>query len=222
MKGIPFFSFFCIAALLSNAQDSIFIKNVRMMPVGVYKTQKSFFNKKPDIEKMVMPLVNYVKNKKSDSSIAYGFTYQFLDSVKADVNAFAFCDSSNVYIQTERGAFFKCNGFGKHPYLYVRELRYPVVFMPMSNSLAGLQEDLLFFAFELFDDALRRKKICLHYFNRKKQLIKATPESVGFLLKKDKDFFEAYGNEPKKTEEVMLKYLDKMNERYPTWEVKEK
>ena len=42
-----------------------------MMPVGVYKTQKSFFNKKPDIEKMVMPLVNYVKNKKSNIIVTF-------------------------------------------------------------------------------------------------------------------------------------------------------
>ena len=45
--------------------------------------------------------------------------------------------------------------------------------------------------------------------------MKATTEGVGFLLKKDKDLFEEYGNEPNKIETIMLKYINKMNERYP-------
>lgn len=220
MKSATLFFSFVVVALFTKSQDSPLIKNIRLLPAGIYKTQKSFFDRRPDIEKKVTPVIHYVKNKKEDSSVAYGFSYKFADSTKTDLAVFAFCDSNDVYIQTEKGVFFKCAGFGRHPYLYVRELSYPVVFLPMSNSLAGLQQDIFFFAFELFDNAVRKKKICLHYFNRKKHLVKATPEGVGFLLKKDKDLFEAYGSEPKKTEAVMLKYINMMNERYPAWEVK--
>lgn len=191
------------------------------MQIGVYKTQKSFFEKNADIEKPVIAVVNIIKDKKSDSSIAYGYTYKFVDSTKPDMKVFAFFDGQNMYIRTEKNAFFKLDGFGRHPYGYMREIEYGT-YLPMGTSLSGIGYDLPAAGFSLLFNAIRKRKICLHYFNRKRQLVKATPEGVGFLLKKDKDLFESYGNEPKKTEEVMLKYLDKMNERYPTWEMKEK
>ena len=221
MKRTTLFFLHLLFSLLATAQDSLLIKNIQQMPVGVYKTQKSFFDKKPDIEKAVKAVVNYIKDKKSDSSIGYGYTYEFIDSSKLNLKVFAFCDGKNAYIQTERNVFFKCEGFGRHPYLYVRELAYGT-YLPYATNMAQLRGEIIMNSFSALLDALRKKKLLLHYFNRKRQLMKATPEGVGFLLKKDKDFFEEYGNEPKKTEAIMLKYLNKMNERYPAWEEKEK
>ncbi|HOZ77623.1 MAG TPA: hypothetical protein PLY34_06475 [Ferruginibacter sp.] len=219
MKSIALFSFGFLFVFAVSAQDSINIRNLRQMQVGVYKTQKSFFARKADIEKPVRAVVNIIKDKKSDSSIAYGYTYGFVDSTKPDMKVFAFFDGQNVYIQTEKNVFFKLDGFGRHPYGYLREIEYGT-YLPMGTSLSGIGYDLPAAGFSLLFNAIRKRKICLHYFNRRRQLMKATPEGVGFLLKKDKDLFEAYGNEPQKTEAVMLKYLNKMNERYPTWEVK--
>ena len=120
MKSITLFFLIFFTFLLTSAQDSISIKNLLQMKVGVYKTQKNFFAKMPDIEKPLQTVINYIKDKKSDSSIAYGYSYKFIDSSKIDKKAFGFFDGQNMYIQTEKNIFFKCKGFGRYPYLYVR------------------------------------------------------------------------------------------------------
>lgn len=219
MKSITLFSVSYLFSVFVFAQDSISTRNLQQMQIGVYKTQKSFFEKKADYQKPVKAVENIIKDKKSDSFVTYGFIYEFIDSTKTDMKVFAFFDGQNIYIQTEKNVFFRLDGFGRHPYGYLREIEYGV-YLPMGTSLSGIGNDLPAAGFSLLFNAISKRKICLHYFNRKRQLVKATPEGVGFLLKKDKDLFEEYGNEPQKTEAVMLKYLDKMNERYPTWEVK--
>ena len=60
--------------------------------------------------------------------------------------------------------------------------------------------------------------LIIHYLSKKKELTIATPDGIGFLLKKDKDLFEEYSNEKRRTPDVLRKYLDKMNERYPDWD----
>lgn len=61
-------------------------------------------------------------------------------------------------------------------------------------------------------------KFDLYYIGKKKTFLKAIPTGIGFLLKNDKDLYDAYESENEITNEVMLKYLDKMNDRYPDWE----
>jgi|GEM_PF-2578463 len=219
MKSATLFSINYLFPLFVFAQDSISTKNLQHLPVGVYLTQKSFYNKKPDIVKPLNAVVHYVKIKSPDTLISYGFQFQFEDSTKANLNAFAFNDGNNTYIQTEKNIFFKCAGFGMYPYLYVRQLKYgsgfPAVGLPLDFSQLLIESTVTGVL-----NASRKRKLYLHYFNKNRQLVKATPEAIGFLVKREKDLFEAYGNEPQKTEEVMLKYLDEMNKRYPTWEVK--
>jgi len=62
------------------------------------------------------------------------------------------------------------------------------------------------------------KHHAIRYLGKKKEFINATPDVIGFLLRQDKDLFEAYGNEKKRTPDIMRKYLDKMNNRYPDWD----
>jgi len=58
----------------------------------------------------------------------------------------------------------------------------------------------------------------IRYRSKKKKLIKAYPDGIGFLLKEDKDLHKVYGQEKGKTKAVLRKYLDKMNESSPDWD----
>ena len=55
----------------------------------------------------------------------------------------------------------------------------------------------------------------IFYFNKNGEFLEATPQAIGFLLRKDKDFLKEYNAEKKVNNIVYKKYLLKMNERYP-------
>jgi len=204
----------------SISQDSTIPLKRFSVPKGVYYTSESFFEKKPAIDKPFR--VCY--NNSSDSKISPVNGYRFVlnDSVKTDKDVFGFFDGANMYIRIDKGwrsagvgnftvyeerlnEFFKLSGLGRHPYIFIA-----TQLMDAEHKYAIEKNDTTF--------SKRVNRLSLHYFSKKREFIKATPSGIGFLLKNDKDLYQEYQSEEKINNEVMAKYLDKMNERYPDWE----
>jgi hypothetical protein len=210
------------------AQDSSARKLSFNLPVGIYYTSKSFIAKKPDLKKPFRVVVNYSKQFVADS-IIYGNTFEMIDSTNIEGYVFGFYDGEDMYINIDqeihggffhknRGGFFKVEKLGRHSYILTeRGLQIPfVIFMPLTAAAAITTVSVN--ALMAAKASSNINKMDIYYFNRKRKLIKATPTGIGFLLKDEKDLFEAYENESKITNEIMLKYLKKINDRYPDWQ----
>jgi hypothetical protein len=65
------------------------------------------------------------------------------------------------------------------------------------------------------DALISNPKSEIWYFDKKGTFRQATGQAIFFLLKKDKDFLKEFNAERNVTNEVLKKYLIKMNERYP-------
>ena len=215
MKQILFL--FCCIFFIEKAssQDSVLLKkNMQQMQVGVYYTPQSFFSKKADDTRPFKVVANYYIRFAPDT-IFYGYTGEYADSSKFQKKAFAFYDGNKMYLRQEKKGFFPFDGFGRHPYLLKKENFFStdmIMFMPMVGALllpfaAGTM--MLNRAANYSDDKF------LYYYNKNHKLIKATPVTIAWLLKSDKDLYKQFEKEDKVTTAVMIKYLDKLNERYP-------
>jgi hypothetical protein len=102
--------------------------------------------------------------------------------------------------------FFKMSKLGRHAYIitYIED-----IFRKAPEAV--VVDDSSFYT-------NKKIRVQIHYLSKKKELLKATPAGVGFLLKTEKDLYEAYQNEKTINKEVMRKYLDKMNDLHPDWE----
>lgn len=213
-----------------KAQDSCDKKSSFNLPIGIYFSSKSFIAKKSDLKKPFRVVVNYSQQFVADSVI-YGNTFEIVDSTKIDHYVFGFYDGQDMYINIDqeinggffhknRGGFFRVERLGRHSYILTeRGLQIPfVVFMPLTAAAAITTVSVN--ALMAAKAASNINKMDIYYFNRKRKLMKATPTGIGFLLKDEKDLFEAYESESKITNEVIIKYLNKINDRYPDWEVK--
>jgi hypothetical protein len=65
------------------------------------------------------------------------------------------------------------------------------------------------------DAAVSSDRRELWYVNKEGRFLKATPQAVGFMIKGEKDFLKEFDSEKKYTQETLMKYLEKMNGRYP-------
>ena len=216
------------------AQDSI-VEKKTFLPTGIYYTTKSLFEKKPDLQKPFELITNYRLTFGNGDTVPYGQTCRLLDSSKIEKEFSCFFDGKDLYINVDEqirkdksplakgiihlgkddGGFFKMDKLGKHSYILVkRGFTVPIVFFTpftVAANIATASVNSLMAA----KAVTNMNDVDVYYFNRKRKLLQATPTGIGFLLKDDKDLYDAYENEPRITTEVMIKYLDKMNERYP-------
>lgn len=218
MKNLFFILIKILVCLNIFAQDTAALKRFSL-PRGIYYSSKTFFEKKPDIDKPFEVLVN--NGSGSGNGLAdHGYSFKVDDSIKITQDVFGFYDGKDMYIRVDNGVrrngpgiytvdvikideFFKLSGLGRFPYIFIKSAS----FFKQQHRIAIETTDTAFLT--------NINRIELYYFSRKRQLIKATPDGIGFLLKGDKDLYESYGNEPRKSTEVLRKYLDKLNERYP-------
>lgn len=207
---------FCLNLI---AQDSNATRKKFSVPYGIYFTLKSFFAKKPDVETKFKVFVN--KGVDSDDKAAvYGYRLKIADSVKLPFNLFGFFDGNDMFIRVDDGVrgqfpngyikeineYYKLEKPGRHAYFLVSS----GPFLDLAHKHAISMNDIIYNS--------RINRLRLYYFGKKKKIITASPSAIGFLLKGDEDLYKEYGNEKTINNEVMIKYLDKMNERYPDWE----
>ena len=93
------------------------------------------------------------------------------------------------------------------PFVYVfeRNLRHKFLTAAFSFSVFAVGE------------IASTKKHMICFFNKKGKYLQATKESVGYLLKDEKDLIEAYEHEKKFNSIVYTKYLILMNQKYPLY-----
>jgi len=219
-------------------QDSIPVKKEPFVPIGIYYKSKSFFNKKPDFERPFRVVVNY-RYRFSGDSVVYGNTFQVLDSTIISGFVFGFYDGVDMYVNVEEqikrskgfmsggladlvnlgvnnGGFFRIQKLGRHPYVLVeRGFSMPILIISPLSAAGALLTSVGVNSLMAAKAAANINKMDVYYFSLKDKFLKATPEGIGFLLKKEKDLYEAYSNETHITTEVIVKYLDKLNDRYP-------
>jgi hypothetical protein len=230
---------FLIASMLLMltvvGQDSAAVKKEPFVPIGIYYKSKSFFNKKPDFERPFRVVVNY-RYRFIGDSVVYGNTFQVLDSTIISGFVFGFYDGADMYINVaeqikrdqgmsrglidlvegNNGGFFKLEKLGRHPYVLVEQgFTMPILIISPLSAAAGILTSAGVNSLLAAKAAADMNKMDVYYFSLRDKFKRATPESIGFLLKKEKDLYEAYSNEPHITTEVIVKYLNKLNDRYP-------
>lgn len=207
---------FCLNLI---GQDSTVMRKKFSVPYGIYFTLKSFFAKKPDIEIKFEVFVNKGFDS-DDKSAVYGYRLKIADSVKMPFNLFGFFDGNDMFIRVDdgvRGVF--PNGYVKeiNEYYKLEKPGRHAYFLVSSGPFADLANN---HAISMNDVTNNRRinRLRLYYFGKKKKIVTASPSAIGILLKSDEDLYKEYGNEKTINNEVMIKYLDKMNDRYPDWE----
>lgn len=85
------------------------------------------------------------------------------------------------------------------------------IYLAIPTNAVGL----IFLAMLNIASSIPKEKSVLLYLNQKGQLVEATRQSFWFLLKNDQGLLKAFYAEKIINRETFIKYLYKMNERYP-------
>ncbi len=199
--------FACIYLLAQDTSRSIGYP--QYLVSGIYRNEKEFIDNNPFIKASAIVTPKYKTNSKNDTTnITYEakfFNANFSDSAKQIRNSFGFCDGKNRFIEKD-GAYYMIKNFGKYPYFYEDS---PFAFTLINGNPFIMVTSILVST----TSNLITPKV-LVYFNKKGILRNATEQSIGFLLKQDKDLEKAFYKERPMNNNVFLKYLDKMNQRY--------
>lgn len=209
-KILPVIFFQLFAYICLFAQDtSKTIGYPQYLVSGIYRNEKEFIDNNPSIKVKAIVTPKYKTNNKNDTtSITYEakfFNANFNDSAKQMRNSFGFCDGKNRFIERD-GAYYIIKGFGKYPYFY-EDSPFAFTFID-GNPLIMVTSILVSTTSNLITPKV------LVYYNKKGILRNATEQSIGFLLKQDKDLEKAFYKERPMNNNVFRKYLDKMNQRY--------
>ena len=177
---------------------------------GIFADYDEFINNKPSITAPFKVVPIYVTRQFDDpvvDSLFRGYTYEFSDSVLKKIKAFGFFDGKQLYVSTKRGLSIRKQGF--YPVSYIG--RFSFIHLNSKTPLTVMSLGLL----GILDQAISAKREMIFYYNKSGDFLEAKPETIGFLLKKDKDFLKEYNSEKRINNETYIKYLLKMNERYP-------
>lgn len=217
---------FALLFILSSWGQSVFCQDTLTplatrikLKVGLYKNWDEFINNSPSMLNpfVVEPYYSQMDTTR-DASLQI-FKYRFTDSTVRNKRVFGFFDGKEMFISIEfnddlfkelRQKFYKVDRIGKFPFLTVR------------NKISSLvSTDLLRGAVGALVSAANDNKVHLTneiwYCNSKGRVLQATSQSIGYLLRNDKDFHIDFEKERKPGNAAFLKYLMKMNERYPYW-----
>lgn len=196
----------CCLSFFSQAQ--INVKDSTTKPkVGFYKTIQQFREQTPFLtNSVVIDTVVYWPN--TDSQFVE-YTYHFLDSTKNIDDWMFLYDGRNLYRPIADGRIHQLHGTGLFPYyIYYYKGKNLLIWGVAATGVASLGVGLL-------DELVSGAKPVLVYFNRKGELVEALPYSFAKFLKPDADLYKEFERERKYKIKDFIRYLDKMNARYP-------
>ena len=189
------------------------------LKIGLYKEWNEFINNTPFITSAFVVIPKYQTNAKenneTDTSSANEATdtlndygYRLSDTTIRQKRIFGFFDGNRMYVAKYLFSESLLEYLKKPRYVAVDHIgRYAFVTVDMKRLyLSGLG---------VVDALISNPKSEIWYFDKKGTFRQATGQAIFFLLKKDKDFLKEFNAERNVTNEVLKKYLIKMNERYP-------
>jgi hypothetical protein len=200
-----------VLTLLIVSCTSLNAQQPTQRQTGIYKTYQEFLDNKPSITKafalMVDTCIDFERHDTTFSSF-----YRYIENKKRIKNVWGLCDSGVVYADTEQG-LVPISYTGRYPFIVFEEKNTMTVGIPLAS--AAVPTAIGFTVLMGLDNLLSPSRKRLLYFNAKGEAIIASDQSIGWLLRKDKDLAEAFNHEVKTNIQVYRKYLLAMNERYP-------
>ena len=213
MKAV-FFSLLlsCITFTVVAQEIQTPASTLNKLKPGIYQFWEEFINNVPFIKQPFTVITNYHITEEKDSLVK-NYNYKFLDSTIKHKKAFGFFDGKNIYVEDvltrhvinigHKQQFLKIDYIGRFPFMILNRKTVLIGGDPVT-AIAGAVDALI-----------TRPKEEIWYFNKKGGFLQATPQAIGYLLINDKDLRKEYIAEKKFNNEIFLKYLLKMNERYP-------
>jgi hypothetical protein len=206
--------------------------------VGIYADYEEFLKNEPSITKsfIIMPIF-YVDSVKQDS-IIIGLTYRFQDSSKLVKKVWGLYDGDKTYYNLDYLFLVPFSYTGKYS-IYIQDTGKQVMtyngktftssllsayanYEPKGSNLLSLGLGLLTGNPGLIVNSIPSSfklttftKRYVSYINRKGELMSANDQDIAFFLRNEKDLSRAFEKEKESTVEVYIKYITKMNVRYP-------
>jgi len=169
--------------------------------VGVYKSYQDFLKNIPIAEKSIK--IVHVKAAFKPENLK--LTYEFVDSTPIIREAWGVFDGKKVYYNTGNDKYLPMSYLGKYSFYIYKDYSKIKATSPIYVLIrTGNTDDLS----TLFNNSIM-------FYNEKGKLKKANNQSIGWLIRKEKDFLNEYNKELFLDNNVFKKYLIKMNERYP-------
>jgi len=169
----------------------------------IYQTFEDFKLRKPTI--IVPGTIDSQYYILNIDTVITGFSCKFQDSTMVIKNAFCVVDGDRLFLYGVKGDLIPSNGTGQFPFFAKTENTKYAWYLSPTIGLVSLAD-------AIFSGGSRN---VVTYYNKKGKVMQATPQSIGVLLRNDKDFLKEYEKEKKYNNDVYIKYLNKMNERYP-------
>ena len=203
LKQITSIALLCMISTAIFAQDAFdTLQRPLNRKVGVYKTYKDFLKNNPCISKPIK-VIRVDPDKKS---INPKYTCEFQDSTSIDERVWGLFDGNKIYYRSGSSEFIPMHFAGKFSFHIYRD--YANMKMPAPVYTADKKKTKVVKGTKVFDYAIK-------FYNDNGKLKKATSQAIGWLLRNDKDFTEEYNKEEVYNYGIFLKYLLKMNQRYP-------
>ncbi len=169
--------------------------------VGLYRNYQAFLDNKPFTEKAFKLVVKF---DEKDNKVT-GRMFEFIDSTPPTSEAWGIFYRDTLYFK-----------IGKHLYRPMYETgRYSFIIDNERLLIKKLSFTLTSMMTSKIDFLPSKYAFRVEYFNERGQDIIASDQTIGFLIRKEKDLWKQYNAEPKITSEVLVKYLKLMNKRYP-------
>jgi hypothetical protein len=200
-----------VMTLLIVSCTSLYAQQPTQRQTGIYKTYQEFLDNKPSITKpfalMVDTSIDFERHDTTFSS-----SYRYIENKKRIKNVWGLCDSGVVYANTDDG-LVPISYTGRYSFIVFEEKNTMSVGIPLTS--VAIPTAVGFTVLMGLDNLLSPSRKRLLYYNAKGEAIIASDQSIGWLLRKDKDLSVAFNNEVKTNIQVYRKYLLAMNERYP-------
>ena len=202
IKRVATFAILCVITTTVFAQDYFdSLQHPLKRKVGVYKTYKDFMKNNPVISKPI----KVIRIEPGKKTISPKYRFVFDDSSTTDQRVWGIFDGEKIYYRTGRAAFIPMNFAGKYSFYIYKDFTKlkatSPVYMAMRPALSKS-------GIGMFDYSI-------NFFNEKGTLKKATSQAIGWLIRNEKDFVAEYNKEEYLDNDTFLKYLLKMNKRYP-------
>jgi len=204
--------FLILSILLSSilfAQDSL-KSPLANLKKGIYYSYSHFISNKPT---STSPLaIDTILDYNETDTFISGYDYHFLDSSDKPKDLFSLYDGKNLYLYFGSSLKFSLMtglrkmSYPSHLFQKADGGRFPYILLgrPVFISINGL-----------VDAAASINKQELWYFNKEGKFLKATAQAIGVFLRSEKDLLKEYEKEKRYNNEVYIKYLIQMNQRYP-------
>ena len=181
-----------------NTDTTHFLKNRNPC---VYKTYQDFLNNNPLISKSLRLVHVKAKYKPANQRL----TYEFIDSSAIYKDAWGVFDGDKVYYNSGSDIYIPLIFAGRYSFYIYKDYSKLTATSPVYIAVrsGGLDS-----SFTMFDYSIM-------FYNEKGKLKKANNQSIGWLIRNDKDFVQEYDKETVLNNDVFKKYLLKMNQRYP-------